>query len=171
MVQLWVNLPAREKMSSPRYQGLLDANIPRVSLPSARGTVRVIAGNFRRTAGSAKTFTPTNVWDVQLDEAIAEEFELPEGHTALIGVQSGGIRINETPVEAVEFAILDRAGTRVRLECDAPARLLVLAGEPIGKPVVGQGPFVMNTRDEITQAIRDYQNGLRGNLANEIAEI
>jgi len=164
MVQLWVNLPAKAKMSQPRYQGLIDADIPRVSLPGDAGTVRVIAGDFDRAKGPAKTFTPINVWDVQLSETGEVELNLPDGHTALVVVQSGTVRINDTSVKAVELAELDRAGTQVCIESETPARLLVLTGEPIGEPVVGQGPFVMTTREEIRHAIDDYQQGRLGGL-------
>ncbi len=165
MVQLWVNLPARDKMSAPRYQSLLDSEIPRVPLVDGAGTVRVIAGNFDATSGPAQTFTPINVWDVQLDQAATTELRLPEGHTALVVVQSGSVRLNETPVDAVELVQFERSGTRLRLESAGAARLLVLTGEPIAEPVVGQGPFVMNTRDEIRQAILDYQAGRMGSLS------
>jgi quercetin 2,3-dioxygenase len=157
-----VNLPAREKMSPPRYQGLLDANIPRVSLPGEAGTVRVIAGEFQGTRGAATTFTPIHLWDVQL--AAAAELDLPQGHTALVVVQSGTVEINDSVLKAVELAELDRAGTSVRVIPQSRARLLVLAGEPIGEPAVGEGPFVMNTREEIRQAIRDYRDGRMGQI-------
>lgn len=165
MVQLWVNLPARDKLSPPRYQGLLDADIPRVSFADGAGTARIIAGSLQGANGPAKTVTPINVWDVQLVESGATELQLPAGHTALVVVQSGNVQINETPLSAVELAVLDGAGTEVRLKAETPARVLVLTGAPIGEPVVGQGPFVMNTRDEIRQAIQDYQAGRMGRLA------
>ena len=166
LVQLWVNLPAREKMSPPRYQGLLDADIPRVPLPGDAGTVRVVAGDFLQgTKGAAETLTPINVWDVQLSESGEVELNLPEGHSALIVVRSGAVRINDATVKAVELAELDRGETLVRLNPQGAARLLVLSGEPIGEPVVGQGPFVMNSGEEIRQAIEDYQQGLMGRLA------
>ena len=170
MVQLWVNLPAKEKTFPPRYQGLLDADIPRVSLHGETGTVRVIAGDFQETKGAASTFSPMNVWDVQLSGAGTNELHLPDGHTALIVVSSGAVQINDHAVKAVELAELDRAETLVQISSEAPARLLVLTGEPIGEPVVGQGPFVMNTRDEIRQAIEDYQQGRMGRLTAPSAQ-
>lgn len=165
MVQLWVNLPAAEKMTSPRYQSLLDGNIPSVALPDFAATVRIIAGDYQGTKGPAKTFTAVDVWDIQVSETGQFDIELTDGHTALIVVQSGAVRINDTPAKAVELAELERAGTQVRIESEASARLLVLTGEPIDEPVVGQGPFVMNTREEISQAIDDYQQGRMGRLA------
>lgn len=164
MVQLWVNLPAREKSSAPRYQGLLDADIPRAPLPGGGGTVRVVAGRFEQTPGAARTATPINVWDVALDAAGPVDLAPPEGHTAILVVQSGAVQVEDAPLGAAELVLLDRSGRRVRVRSDAPVRLLVLTGEPIGEPVVGHGPFVMNTRDEIRQAIQDYQQGRMGRL-------
>jgi redox-sensitive bicupin YhaK (pirin superfamily) len=165
MVQLWVNLPAAKKMSPPRYQGLFDSDIPRVSLPGDVGIVRVIAGDFEGTKGAAATFTPVNVWDLLISRPGQVELNLPEGHTSLIVVQSGAIRLSDVIAKAVELVEFDRAGTLVRLNSDAPARLLVLTGEPIKEPIVGQGPFVMNSREEIRQAIEDFQHGRMGRLA------
>jgi redox-sensitive bicupin YhaK (pirin superfamily) len=163
MVQLWVNLPASEKMSPPAYQSLRDANIPRVPLPDNAGSVRVIAGTFRRIEGAAKTFTPLNVWDVQLaGEAV---LKLPECHTALAIVQQGTVTFGTVALKAVELAEFERTGTDVRVASQGSARLLVLTGQPSGEPVVGQGPFVMNTSKQIRDAIDDYQGGRMGRLA------
>lgn len=164
MVQLWVNLPAKAKASPPRYQSLLNAEIPHSELPNESGMVRVIAGEFQGTSGAAQTFTPINVWDVQLAGLKAWDCDLPEGHTAVIVVQFGDIRINESQVKATELAVMDRSETAVRIESETNARLLVLTGEPLGEPVVGQGPFVMNTREEISQAIQDFRQGGMGRL-------
>jgi quercetin 2,3-dioxygenase len=165
MVQLWVNLPAKDKLSPPRYQSLLNAQIPQVKLPEGAGSVRVIAGDYQGTHGPAKTFTPINIWDLQLVSTHATELRLSEGHTALLVVQSGELQVNDTPVKAGELASFDRAGELVRLWTDTDARVLVLTGTPIGEPVVGQGPFVMNTRVQIQQAIQDYQAGRMGHLS------
>ncbi len=165
MVQLWVNLPAKEKQSPPRYQGLLAGEIPCVSLANGGGTVRVIAGEWQGTKGVARTCTAINAWDMQLAEAGAIDLEIPAGHTALVIVQSGKVRINEQQLTAVELAVLDRAGTQVHMVAVTSARILVLTGDPIGEPVVGQGPFVMNTREEIREAIQDYQAGRMGHLS------
>ena len=165
MVQLWVNLPAKDKLLPPHYQSLLNAQIPRVPLPDGAGSVRVIAGEFQGTRGPAKTFTPINIWDLQLAAIHAIELRLTEGHTALLVVQTGELQVNDTPVKAVELVSFDRADDLVRLWTDTDARVLVLTGEPIGEPVVGQGPFVMNTRAQIQQAIQDYQAGRMGHLS------
>ena len=165
MVQLWVNLPAKDKFSPPRYQGLLAGNIPGVSLADGGGTVRVIAGEWRGTKGAARTCTPINAWDIQLVENGAVDLEVPDGHSALVIVQSGTVRINEQQLSGVELAVFDRSGSQACLEAVTSARILVLTGEPIGEPVVGHGPFVMNTREEIREAIQDYQSGRMGHLS------
>lgn len=164
MIQLWVNLPGRVKMSPPRYQQLLAAGIPRVTLADGAAMVRVIAGDFQGTPGAAQTFTPINVWDLQFERAGQTQLRLPEGQTAAVVVQSGSVRVGDTAVQGVQLVELERAGTELALQADGPARLLLLGGQPIGEPVVGQGPFVMNTREEIRQAIADYQSGRMGHL-------
>lgn len=164
MVQLWVNLPARVKTSPPRYQQLRDADIPRVPLADGAAVVRVIAGDFQGTSGAAETFTPVNVWDVKFERAGHVQLQLPEGHTAVVVVQSGSVRVADAAVHGVELVELERSGTELAVQADGPARLLLLSGQPIAEPVVGQGPFVMNTREEIRQAIADYQSGRMGHL-------
>ncbi len=164
MVQLWVNLPAQQKMSPPRYQGIVNSQIPQVELPDGAGMVRVIAGEFQGTCGPAKTFTSINVWDLQLNAEGEAQLRVPEGQTALLVVQAGAVRVNEEPMKAVELALLDREGEWVTLKTHSTARVLVLSGQPLNEPVVGQGPFVMNTRDQIREAIQDYQAGRMGHL-------
>jgi redox-sensitive bicupin YhaK (pirin superfamily) len=164
MVQLWVNLPAKEKMSRPHYQAIVDSQIPQVTLPNGAGSVRVIAGEFLGTRGAAKTFTPINVWDVQLSAGGAAELRVPEGHTALMVVQSGNVTVNGQAMKAVELALLDRNGEQISLRAEAAARVLMLSGQPLDEPVVGHGPFVMNSREEIQQAVVDYQAGRMGRL-------
>ncbi len=166
MVQLWVNLPAKDKASRPKYQDLRDDQFPRVALPNKAGSVRVIAGEFMAQTGPASTFTPVNAWDVQLVDQGKAEIEVPAGHTCVFIVQTGSVTVSGQAVKAVELIQFEREGNLVTLESDSIARILVLTGEPIGEPVVGQGPFVMNTREEIHGAIRDYQAGKMGHLAN-----
>jgi redox-sensitive bicupin YhaK (pirin superfamily) len=165
MVQLWVNLPAKDKMAAPRYQGIVAADIPSVSLPHAQGTVRVIAGEFAGVKGPAETFTPLHVWDLRLANDGSAELLVPDGHTTALAVLRGTVRVNGSePVGAAEVGLFDRTGTNIRLESAGDATALVLSGEPIDEPIVGQGPFVMNTAEEIRQAIRDYQTGRMGHL-------
>ncbi|QDT33863.1 pirin family protein [Thalassoglobus polymorphus] len=165
MVQLWVNLPAKDKGSPAKYQDLLADQFPSLSLPNNAGTARVIAGELFDTLGPASTFTPINVWDVQLNAEGSTELTIPSGHTSLLIVQSGSVTVNNEFAKAVELVLFDREGTSVEIAADSESRILVLTGEPLGEPVVGQGPFVMNTREEIHEAIRDYKAGKMGRLS------
>ena len=166
MAQLWVNLPAKDKRSPPRYQPIVAADIPVVELPNGAGRVRVIAGRHEDRKGPATTFTDINVWDVALAAGKAATFALPEGHTALIALLRGALRVNDThDVRAGQVVQFDRSGSDVRLEASADATFLVLTGEPIDEPIAGYGPFVMNTRDEIMTAIADLQQGRFGSLS------
>ena len=165
MAQLWVNLPAKDKMSAPHYQPIVAADIPGVEWPDGAGRVRVIAGHYEGRDGPAATFTDINVWDVALAAGKAVTFSLPEGHTALIALLRGALRVNDThDVRAAQVVQFDRGGREVRLEAGADATFLVLTGEPIDEPIAGYGPFVMNTRDEIMTAISDLQEGRFGRL-------
>jgi quercetin 2,3-dioxygenase len=164
MVQLWVNLPAREKMSPPRYQEIIDQQIPRVTLEHDTGTVRVIAGGWNGVAGPARTITPLSVFDLRLNPRHEVTAPAPDGHTAILLVQHGRLTVDGQSLAAGELAILERSGRDALLHCEDVAMVLMLTGEPINEPVVGQGPFVMNTREEIRQAIHDYQAGRMGRL-------
>jgi redox-sensitive bicupin YhaK (pirin superfamily) len=166
MAQLWVNLPAKDKMSAPHYQPIVAADIPSVPLPDDAGRVRVIAGLYDGARGPAKTFTPVNVWDVSLRRGGIATLRLPEGHTSLIALLRGALRVNGTQAaEAEQIVQFDRAGEEVRLEASDDAVFLVLTGEPNDEPIAGYGPFVMNTRDEIMTAISDLQEGRFARLA------
>jgi redox-sensitive bicupin YhaK (pirin superfamily) len=165
MVQLWVNLRAKDKSAPPGYQTLLQGQIPNVPLPQDAGTVRVIAGEYSGQKGPAKTFTPINLWDVNLQAGAKAELPLPEGHTTALLVLTGGITLDgDRAAGEGDLAIFDRAGSGVVLKATADSQLLVMSGEPIAEPVVGQGPFVMNSRAEIQQAFEDYQLGHMGEL-------
>ena len=165
MVQLWVNLPASAKDTPAAYQTLLNEDIPRVPLENGGGILRVIAGEYLGHQGSASTFTPINVWDLRLEPGSRVNLPVPSGHTTLVAVLNGSVLINGTDVlRGVELANLDREGQEVVLESNNDARLLVLSGEPIDEPVVGYGPFVMNTQEEIQQAMLDFQSGKFGTL-------
>ncbi len=165
MVQLWVNLPASAKDTPAAYQTLLNKDIPRVSLEDDGGALRVIAGEYLEHKGPANTFTPINVWDLKLEPGARVNLPVPEGHTTLVAVLNGSVQINDTDVlREAELANLDREGQEIVLESNNDARLLVLSGEPIDEPVVGYGPFVMNTEGEIKQAMLDFQSGKFGAL-------
>ena len=160
MVQLWVNLPAKDKMAPGGYQGIIAADIPEVDLPRGAGTARVIAGELFGAKGPAKTFTPINVWDVRLKADASVTLDLPEGHTAMLVVLGGHVTVggSEAAGEA-EMILLSREGGDVAIHADGDATLLVLTGEPIDEPIFGHGPFVMNTESEIRTAIDDFNNG------------
>jgi redox-sensitive bicupin YhaK (pirin superfamily) len=165
-IQLWVNLPAQHKMTAPGYQTLLARDIPEVALAGGAGTARVIAGALGDARGPARTFTPVNLFDVRLNAGKGALLELPAGQMAALFVLTGGVTANgSTKLGAGEFATLGRDGAAIRIDSDADTTLLVLGGEPIGEPVVGYGPFVMNTEAEIRRAIQDYQSGRMGHLA------
>ncbi|TWU24479.1 pirin family protein [Bythopirellula polymerisocia] len=164
MIQLWVNLPAKEKLSTPRYQGIVAAEIPWVPLAESAGKARVIAGELIGTHGPASTFTPINVWDLQLNKGGKYDLPIPSGHTSMLVVQQGELLANDEPIKAVELALFEREGDSLSIQAETPARVLVLTGEPLGEPVVGEGPFVMNTREQIREAIQDYKAGRMGRL-------
>ncbi|MFZ1492106.1 MAG: pirin family protein [Candidatus Competibacter denitrificans] len=166
MVQLWVNLPAKDKMSAPGYQAIMNTDIPAVALAEGAGTVRVIAGQYKGHTGPAHTFTPMQVWDVRLNAGKSVEFELPDGWTTALVVLRGNVRVNgDTAAREAQLVVLDRAGAAVTVEADTDAKLLVLAGEPIAESIVGYGPFVMNSQAEISQAMQDFRSGRFGRIA------
>lgn len=170
MVQLWVNLPARDKMSEPRYQAITDGDIPVVKLADAQGQVRVIAGAFNNHTGPAHTFTPINVWDTRLNADARISFDLPEGHTTLLVVLKGRITVNGTQdAVASEIVSLSREGGQALIETSGEASVLILTGEPINEPVVGYGPFVMNSEAEIHQAIADFNAGRFGTMEETVS--
>jgi quercetin 2,3-dioxygenase len=165
MAQIWVNLPAKLKMTPPGYQDIVDKAIPAVTLENGAGTIRVIAGECLKTKGPARTFTPVNVWDVKLAAKGKAELSMPDGYTVLLLARRGGIAVNgDTSVKEGHLAILARKGETFLVESEGGAEVLVLGGEPIREPVYGQGPFVMNTRAEIEQAWSDFQSGRMGRL-------
>lgn len=165
MVQLWVNLPAKDKMSPPGYQAISNGDIPIV--PLTGGRARIIAGELRGVRGPARTFTPVNLWDLRLDPAADLMLDLPEGHNAMIAVLSGNVLINGTQTaNEAEIVRLERNGSDATIHADREAILLILTGEPIDEPVVGYGPFVMNSEAEIRQAADDFNNGRFGQVGS-----
>jgi hypothetical protein len=165
MMQLWVNLPAKDKMSKPGYQTLLDADIPRVPLADDAGTLRVIAGEFGGHRGPARTFTPIEVWDLRLNAGGTANLTMPEGHTAALVPMHGRVMINgEREAGEAQLVVLERAGGEFTIRSSTDATVLVLGGEPINERVVGYGPFVMTSEHEIAAAIRDVQGGRFGRM-------
>lgn len=169
MVQLWVNLPAKEKMSTPGYQGILNNNIPEIALPNAAGSLRLIAGEYDNLQGPARTFTPMNVWDIRAKAKGEIEFNLPADHTCALFVLEGKLTVSQAhTVTSAELVVMERAESRLVITAEQATTFLVLSGEPINEPIVGRGPFVMNSRQEITQAIEDFQSGRFGKIEHTI---
>lgn len=166
MVQLWVNLPAGKKGAPPGYQAILNAEIPTVELLGGSVSVRVIAGTFGDVKGPAKTFTPINVWDVRMKQNAGVSLAVPDGHTLILAVLSGHVVVGTNDAAgAAEVLLLERSGDSVSVSADADTVVLVLTGEPIDEPIVGYGPFVMNSDEEIRQALADLKSGRFGHIA------
>ena len=165
-IQLWVNLPKAHKMSAPRYQTLVNADIPTVTLDHGAGHLRVIAGTFQGQKGPALTVTPIELYDVQVRAGARVELTLPEGHSASVFVLQGRVSVNgATPAGEAELVVLKRQGSLLVLEATLDSRLLIMSGKPIEEPIARYGPFVMNTKAELVQAVEDYQAGRMGHLS------
>ena len=165
MVQLWVNLPAKDKMSKPGYQAITANMIPKVQLANDLGFMRVIAGDYNGTKGAAKTFTPVDVWDFHLKTGGAVTVPAVQYRYVGLIVLHGEVILNgEQVIKESELAILDKHGEEFTLEATKDSIVLYLSGEPINEPVVGYGPFVMNSREEIMQASLDYSHGRFGKM-------
>jgi len=165
MVQLWVNLPAKDKMTDAGYQTILDGDIPTLPLADNAGSLRLIAGEFDGVKGPARTFTLIDVWDMRLKAGRSVTLDLHAGRNTALVVLRGTLRINGTEVAREgQLALFERDGTQLRLESSDDAMVLLLSGEPIDEPIVGHGPFVMNTEQEIHQAFADYQSGQFGQM-------
>lgn len=165
MVQFWVNLPAKDKMTQPGYQAILDQNIPVISLPDNAGTLRVIAGDFGGHAGPAQTHTPIQVWDMRLSQGGMTELALPEGWSVALAVLHGNVRVNSNATaREAQLVVLGQSGHKFAIEASTDAIVLMLSGEAINEPIVGHGPLVMNSQQEIMQAIDDFNSGHFGQM-------
>jgi len=165
MVQLWVNLPARDKSAPAGYQGILDNDIPRIALKDQAGSLRLIAGEFDGQRGPARTFTPMDVWDIRLNSGKTLALDLHEGRSTVLVVLRGSVQVNgEQLAQPGQLLVFERAGREVSLHADSDAVVLLLSGEPIDEPIVGHGPFVMNSEAEIHQAFADFQAGRFGQM-------
>jgi len=165
MVQLWVNLPAKDKMSQPKYQALRNEALVKHTLPNDGGTIEVIAGDYYGVKGSASTFSPIHVYNARLNHLGKAELSFPAKYNTGIMVIEGSIRINDSEVvNADEFIHFKNEGTIIEIEALASSTILVLSGEPINEPISQYGPFLMNTQEEIQQAISDYNRGKFGYL-------
>ncbi|EKN6015925.1 TPA: pirin family protein [Yersinia enterocolitica] len=165
MVQLWVNLPAKDKMTAPGYQAIRNETIPQVALPEGAGSLRVIAGDYAGKNGPANTFSPLNVWDIRLNQGKCAEFSLPDGWNTALIVLRGTVQVNGDAIARdAEMVLLDSAGSNVTIDANNDAVLLLLSGEPIDEPIIGYGPFVMNTQEQIAEAIADFNSGRFGSM-------
>lgn len=165
MVQLWVNLPTKDKMTTPGYQAIVNRDIPAVPLPNGAGTARIIAGEYARHHGPAKTFSPLHVWDLRLNQGGSSELPVVDGWNAVLIVLHGTILVNgETVAHEAEMVLFDPLGTGINIEANNDATVLLLSGEPLNEPIVGYGPFVMNSQQEIERAIKDFNSGRFGQM-------
>ena len=166
MVQLWVNLPANLKMTKPAYQAILDQQIPNIELKHGAGFARIIAGDFDGHRGPAHTFTPMNVIDLKLRKGKAT-IATPEGWNTSLVVLKGAVEAGDGVVaKDAQMLMFSSQGQDIQLNALEDSIALLLSGEPIDEPIVGYGPFVMNTKEEITQAMQDFNSGSFGKIAH-----
>ncbi len=160
MIQLWVNLPAQHKMTAPGYQEILAGNIPRIVFENNAGHMRLIAGSYGDQNGAAKTFTPVNLWDMKITAGKIVRLNVPEGHNTMLLTLSGKVRVNDDETLATkELGYLTQEGDTISLHGEEDSLVLLMSGTPIDEPIVGRGPFVMNTMKEISDAMTDYALG------------
>jgi redox-sensitive bicupin YhaK (pirin superfamily) len=164
MIQLWVNLPAKDKMSAPKYQAIENASMAKVTVE--KGFVEVIAGNFQGVQGKASTFTPVHMFNAHLEVGGKSEFQFPAEFNTCLVVVEGEIRINgsEESIPLDHFVLFENEGVTFQIEATENSKILILSGEPIREPIAAHGPFVMNTRQEILQAFQDFEEGKFGSL-------
>lgn len=166
MVQLWVNLPAKDKITKPKYQGIINSEINKYKLPDNGGTIEVIAGEYNGTSGTATTFTPVNLFNAKLNKDAAVTFNFPASHNSALLVIEGSIRVNDSEnVPTDHFLLFANEGEEFTITALEDSIVLLLSGEPIDEPIVAHGPFVMNTEEEIIQAINDVNMDKFGHLA------
>lgn len=166
MVQLWVNLPAKDKMAPPNYQAILNKDIPEVALADKAGTVRVIAGKYDGHTGPAHTFSPLHVLDVRIRAGSTVELPAPEGWNTALIVLHGTVEVNgSTSAKEAQMVLLEPSGSGLSVKANDDAVVLLLSGQPIDEPIVGYGPFVMNTQEQIAQAVTDFNSGKFGMIA------
>ena len=165
MVQLWVNLPAKDKMSKPKYQGITNDQMGKFLLPDHAGIVEVIAGNYKGVNGPASTFTPVHLYNAKLKKGAHTDFSFPASYNTALLVIEGRIKVNATEEVATDhFVLFENDGETFTIDASEDAVVLVLSGEPINEPIAAHGPFVMNTREQILQAMNDFNMGKFGYL-------
>ena len=165
MVQLWVNLPAKDKMSKPKYQEITNDRINKYQLPNNRGVVEVIAGQYKDVKGAASTFTPVHLQNVKLNKGAEVEFSFPSNYNTALVVIEGSVMVNDKDIaRANHFGLFKNDGEDFKIVANEDSIVLVLSGEPINEPIAAYGPFVMNTEAELVQAFGDFENGKFGSL-------
>ncbi|MDM1757594.1 MULTISPECIES: pirin family protein [unclassified Acinetobacter] len=169
MVQLWVNLPAADKMTAPKYQAIDAQDIPVIQFEQDAGHLRVIAGSFAEQHGPATTFSPVNVWDGRLNAGFSEQVYVPVDHTTLLVVLEGEMLLNDHQVvQDNSLVLFGKDGeAQIQLKALKDTKFLVLTGRPLNEPIQGYGPFVMNSKEEIIQAFHDFNHGKFGEIAIE----
>lgn len=165
MAQLWVNLPAKYKMSAPKYQGITNSQINKYELADHKGVIEVIAGNYKNVKGVATTFSSVNMFNAKLEEGAKAAFTFPSNYNTALLVVDGEINVNGLQTIAENnFVLFENEGEDFNIEATKKSTVLILSGEPLNEPISAQGPFIMNTREEIVQAIKDYNLGKFGYL-------
>lgn len=164
MAQVWVNIPAKYKMTKPKYQTLLHDKMGKFESMDV-GSVYVIAGEFKGVKGLASTFTPINIYDMRLEKGSKLSFDLSKDHNTGLIVFEGTVKINDSKIaKSDQFVLYKNDGETIQLESTKKSALLVLSGEPIHENIIQYGPFLMNTKTEIIEAIDDFNNGKFGHL-------
>jgi redox-sensitive bicupin YhaK (pirin superfamily) len=165
MVQLWVNLPSSLKMTKPGYQAILDKQIPAIDLQNGAGQARIIAGKLNGQQGPAHTFTPMSVIDLRLNQG-SMSIPVPEGWNASLVVLKGAVEAGDGVVaKDAQMLMFSNLGQDIQVNVLEDSIALLLSGQPIDEPIVGYGPFVMNTQEEIAQAIQDFNSGSFGRIS------
>jgi len=165
MVQLWVNLPAKDKMSRPKYQDVKQSEMAKFYLPDDTGTIEIIAGNFEGKKGSIATFTPIEMYNARLNKGAKVSFNFPKDFNTALVVIDGNVKVNDLDIATADQMVhFKNDGELITIEALANAVVLVLSGEPINEPIAAYGPFLMNNNEEIQQAIADYNEGRFGYL-------
>lgn len=163
MIQLWVNLPAKDKMSKPKYQAITNDKLGKYELDNG-GVVEVIAGEFKGISGAASTFTPIEMYNVKIKKGTTVSFSLPENFNTGILVVEGSAKVNEEKAAANNFILFKNEGETISIEAEEDSILFVISGEPINEPVAAYGPFLMNTYQELEEALDDFNKGKFGYL-------
>lgn len=168
MVQLWINLPAKDKMSPPKYQDLLHKDIPKITIDEKGSLLEIIAGNFEGTSGAAETFTPLQIWNIKLKKDTKFRFTTNETYnTALLQIEGSSILNNDQHLDLDHLALMENKGNEIEILAKEDSIILLMSGQPIDEPIAAHGPFVMNTHQEILEAFQDYNLGKFGYLEDE----